>query len=310
VPSGTAGPSAAPVPASAGPAAACAAGTIEPAASNAASRARPASPLRREGPLIHTPRPAIARGEHMGCTRGMAMSRELAYHSHAVVTRTADAATWHHRAFPGPAGPAAEQLLAAARPGDHGAARRRPDRCRGHGRRGRSGHGRAAGGRPRRPGCGPRPDGVGLRPAVRGRPRLRIVPYPAGTAADNAVFAGVPGWGYGLCARMFQRFSWLKPLARRMAARARRHFLRYFTSQGIVVPARLSLAKVDSHRQRLGSHAGVYHCLRILGDVQDDKEQQAGEGTDEFPKPRGLPALSWLPRACCPARGRPPDCAW
>ncbi|MBM4321390.1 MAG: hypothetical protein FJ125_15975, partial [Deltaproteobacteria bacterium] len=90
----------------------------------------------------------------------------------------------------------------------------------------------------------------GLYPFIRA-----IVPYPAGTAADNAVFAGVPGWGYGLCARMFQRFSWLKPLARRMAARARRHFLRYFTSQGIVVPARLSLAKVDGHWQRLGSHA-------------------------------------------------------
>lgn len=90
----------------------------------------------------------------------------------------------------------------------------------------------------------------GLYPFIRA-----IVPYPAGTAADNAVFAGVPGWGYGMCAKLFRRLPCLSFLARRMGGRARRRFLRYFTSQGIVVPARVSLARVDGHWQRLGSHA-------------------------------------------------------
>jgi hypothetical protein len=90
----------------------------------------------------------------------------------------------------------------------------------------------------------------GLYPFVRA-----IVPYPAGTAADNAVFAGVPGWGYALAARSLDRFGWLRPLARKIARRARRAFVRYFTREGTVVPARLSMACIDGHWQRLCSHA-------------------------------------------------------
>ena len=90
----------------------------------------------------------------------------------------------------------------------------------------------------------------GLYPFIRS-----IVPYPAGTAADNAVFAGVPGWIYGLTTKLLGRLSWLGPLQRRLGRRVRERFLRYFSEQGTVVPARISLARVNGHWQRLSSHA-------------------------------------------------------
>ncbi len=87
-------------------------------------------------------------------------------------------------------------------------------------------------------------------------PFLRcVVSYPAGTAADHAVFAGVPGWIYGLAAKWLRRLSWLRPLQRRLGRRARRAFLDYFASSGTVVPARLSVTRVDGHWHRLASHA-------------------------------------------------------
>lgn len=90
----------------------------------------------------------------------------------------------------------------------------------------------------------------GLYPFIRS-----IVSYPAGTAADHAVFSGVPGWIYGLTARMLGRLSWLRPLQRRLGRRARRAFLDYFAHTGTVVPARLSLTRVDGHWHRIASHA-------------------------------------------------------
>ena len=88
----------------------------------------------------------------------------------------------------------------------------------------------------------------GLYPFVRS-----IAVYPAGTAADNALYAGVPGWTYAQGAK-WMAAGWLDALRRRWEARARRRFLDYFLD-GIVVPARFSVVAFDGDWQVLSSHA-------------------------------------------------------
>ena len=90
----------------------------------------------------------------------------------------------------------------------------------------------------------------GLYPFIRS-----ICTYPAGTAADNAVFAGVPGWGYGFTAGFITRFRVLGPLRRVLERRLVRAFLRYFLRDSVVVPARISLIDFDGAWQRVNSHA-------------------------------------------------------
>lgn len=90
----------------------------------------------------------------------------------------------------------------------------------------------------------------GLYPYIRS-----IAAYPAGTAADNAVFAGVPGWGYANLSNIlakFKIFSWWRRRAERKVTRA---FVRYFTSESVVVPGRVSFVAFDGDWQRVSSHA-------------------------------------------------------
>ncbi len=90
----------------------------------------------------------------------------------------------------------------------------------------------------------------GLYPYIRA-----ISTYPAGTAADNAVFAGVPGWGYSMWAGLLTRFRWLDFIRRWAEAKVRREFIDYFTRDSVVVPARLSLVGFDGDWVRVSSHA-------------------------------------------------------
>ncbi len=90
----------------------------------------------------------------------------------------------------------------------------------------------------------------GLYPWIRS-----IVPYPAGTAADNAVFAGVPGLLFGLIAERLRGNPVTRPLIRPYSKRARAQFIDYFTKQATIVPARISLNRIDGRWQRIGSHA-------------------------------------------------------
>lgn len=90
----------------------------------------------------------------------------------------------------------------------------------------------------------------GLYPWVRS-----VTAYPAGTAADNAVFAGVPGLLFGLTAKRLQQFSWLAPLHRALSERTLAQFLDYFCHNSTVVPTRISLVSLDDRWQRIGSHA-------------------------------------------------------
>ena len=90
----------------------------------------------------------------------------------------------------------------------------------------------------------------GLFPYIRS-----ICCFPAGTAADNAVFAGVPGWVYAQFAGLLTRFSWLEGLRHRWERQVVKRFLRYFTSQAVVVPARISIMGFDGQWVRLSSHA-------------------------------------------------------
>lgn len=91
---------------------------------------------------------------------------------------------------------------------------------------------------------------AGLYPCIRS-----ISTYPAGTAADNAVFAGVPGWGYGLVAGLLTKLRVLQPLRRWLEGRVTRAFLKYFLRDGVVVPARISVVGFDGDWQRISSHA-------------------------------------------------------
>ena len=80
----------------------------------------------------------------------------------------------------------------------------------------------------------------GLYPFIRS-----IACYPAGVAADNAVFAGVPGWGYATAGNLLARFRWLDPLRRYLEGRVTKKFIEYFCHSGVVVPARLSVLAID-----------------------------------------------------------------
>jgi len=78
--------------------------------------------------------------------------------------------------------------------------------------------------------------------------------YPAGTAADNAVFAGVPGWTYATVEGLLHRSYVLRPLRRLLERRVERSFLRYFLRGSTVVPARVSIVGFDRDWQRISSH--------------------------------------------------------
>ena len=90
----------------------------------------------------------------------------------------------------------------------------------------------------------------GLYPFVRS-----LCTYPAGTAADNAIFAGVPGWAYGLVAGLLAKSRFFEPLRRLLEKRLTRKFLRYFLNDSVVVPARISFVGFDGDWQRVSSHA-------------------------------------------------------
>jgi hypothetical protein len=85
-------------------------------------------------------------------------------------------------------------------------------------------------------------------------PFLRsIAVYPAGTAADNALYAGIPGYAYAQFAKVLRRpgLGWLR---RAWGDRTRARFLKAFT-QGVVVPARFAVVAFDGDWTALCSHA-------------------------------------------------------
>jgi hypothetical protein len=85
-------------------------------------------------------------------------------------------------------------------------------------------------------------------------PHLRsIAVYPAGTAADNALYAGIPGYAYAQLSKLLAR-PLLGPLRRVLARRTRARFLQTFT-EGVVVPARFSLVAFDDRWCAISSHA-------------------------------------------------------
>jgi hypothetical protein len=90
----------------------------------------------------------------------------------------------------------------------------------------------------------------GLYPFIRS-----ICTYPAGTAADNAVFAGVPGWGYGVLAGVVTRTRLFEPLRRLLERRVTRTFVNYYLRESVVVPGRISVVALDGDWQRISSHA-------------------------------------------------------
>jgi len=92
----------------------------------------------------------------------------------------------------------------------------------------------------------------GLYPFVRS-----ICPFPAGTAADNAVFAGVPGWGYAMWAGLLGKLPWMAPWRRWWEQRVTRAFVNYFLHDSVVVPARLSVVQLDGAWSRISSHVVV-----------------------------------------------------
>jgi len=90
----------------------------------------------------------------------------------------------------------------------------------------------------------------GLYPYIRS-----ICCYPAGTAADNAVFSGVPGWVYAQFSGVLTRFGWLDGVRRMAERQVVRRFMQYFTKGSVVVPARISLVAFDTEWQAISSHA-------------------------------------------------------
>ncbi len=88
----------------------------------------------------------------------------------------------------------------------------------------------------------------GLYPFIRS-----IAAYPAGTAADNALYAGIPGYVFAWFSRPLDR-PLLRALRKRWARRTIDRFLKVFT-EGVVVPARFSLVAFDHRWCMLSSHA-------------------------------------------------------
>ena len=85
-------------------------------------------------------------------------------------------------------------------------------------------------------------------------PYLRsIAVYPAGTAADNALYAGIPGYAYAQFSKVLKR-RMLAPIQRAWARRTLKRFIRTFT-EGVVVPARFSLVAFNGDWSLISSHA-------------------------------------------------------
>jgi hypothetical protein len=78
--------------------------------------------------------------------------------------------------------------------------------------------------------------------------------YPAGTAADNALYAGVPGWLYAQFSRVLTRFEALAGWRARWEARLTARFVDWF-KKAVVVPARFSVVAFDDEWQAISSHA-------------------------------------------------------
>ncbi len=86
-------------------------------------------------------------------------------------------------------------------------------------------------------------------------PNIRAIAcYPAGVAADNAVFAGVPGWTFATVGKALARWRWLDPIRRRFEAATTRRFVEYFCESGVVVPTRQSAIALDGHWRALCGH--------------------------------------------------------
>ncbi|MBW2255949.1 MAG: hypothetical protein JRI25_15305, partial [Deltaproteobacteria bacterium] len=90
----------------------------------------------------------------------------------------------------------------------------------------------------------------GLYPYIRS-----IAPYPAGTAADNALFAGVPGWGFAQLAKVLAWLPSLDPIRRWWEERLTARFLAYYVQHSVVVPARFSMVAFNGDWQLISSHA-------------------------------------------------------
>ena len=85
-------------------------------------------------------------------------------------------------------------------------------------------------------------------------PYLRsIAAYPAGTAADNALYAGIPGYVFAWFSRPLNRPG-LRTLRKWWARRTVERFVQVFT-RGVIVPARFSLVSFDNRWTMLSSHA-------------------------------------------------------
>lgn len=90
----------------------------------------------------------------------------------------------------------------------------------------------------------------GLYPFIRA-----IAVYPAGTASDNALFSGAPGWLFSRFSGLLARWPWLNGLRRLAEAPTRRAVLDFFLKRSAVVPARFAVVQVDGAWRALCSHA-------------------------------------------------------
>jgi len=81
-----------------------------------------------------------------------------------------------------------------------------------------------------------------------------IAAYPAGTASDNALYAGVPGWVYSQISRFLQA-PMLEGMRTWLERRVTNRFLNFYLRESVVVPARCSLIAFDGDWQVISSHA-------------------------------------------------------
>ncbi len=89
---------------------------------------------------------------------------------------------------------------------------------------------------------------LGLYPYIRS-----IAVYPCGTAADNALYAGIPGYIFASFAKTL-RWPLLRAVRKAWGKRSLQRFLHTFT-EGVVVPARFSLVAFDDRWSVISSHA-------------------------------------------------------
>ncbi|MCO4748047.1 MAG: hypothetical protein KC912_24855 [Proteobacteria bacterium] len=80
-----------------------------------------------------------------------------------------------------------------------------------------------------------------------------IAVYPAGTAADNALYAGIPGYAYAQSVKLLDRLR-LTSLKEWWEARTLQRFLDTF-HQAVIVPGRFSVVAFDGDWTVLSSHA-------------------------------------------------------